>query len=98
MAAQATHEMMQIIAEDDAILAWRWTGVIEDALRHIDIGSTPKTGSTRFAMELKLDRLCVRPAKGFPYLVFHIEHENPIDVGRMLQTKRDIPTSTMDAE
>ena len=60
--------------------------------------SLPKAGSTRHAVELKLDRLRCWPVSGFPYLVCHVEHEDRIDVGRVLHTKRDIPAWMDNAE
>lgn len=100
LTAQAAQEIRQTTAwyktEGGAILARRWAAAVEDALRHMC--SSPKTGSTRFAVALKLDRLCFWPVEGFPYLVFYIEHRNHIDVRRVLHTKREVPASMLGAE
>jgi toxin ParE1/3/4 len=70
-------------------LARRWVAAVEDALRHI--GTHPKTGSARYAVQLKMDDLRFWPVSGFPYWVFYIECEQHIDAGRVLHGKRDIP-------
>jgi toxin ParE1/3/4 len=75
--------------EGGVALAQRWATALEGALRHI--GAHPQTGVTRYAVQLKLDDLRFWPVDGFPYLVFYIEREQHIDVGRVLHGKRDIP-------
>lgn len=90
---QARRDVRQITAwyrkEGGAALAQRWVAAMEDALRHI--GAHPQTGVTRYAVQLKLDDLRFWSASGFPYLVFYVEREQRIDVGRVLHGKRDIP-------
>lgn len=94
LTAQAGRELRQATAwyrkEGGATLARRWAAAVEDALRHI--GAHPKTGSTRYSVQLKLDELRFWPVNGFPYRVFYVEHEQHIDVGRVLHSQRDIPT------
>ena len=75
--------------EGGALLARRWVGAMEAALRHI--GTHPLTGSTRYAVQLTLDGLRFWPIDSFPYLVFYVEREEQIEVGRVLHVKRDIP-------
>lgn len=100
LTAQARREVRQTTAwyknEGETILARRWVAAVEDAVRHIETRS--KTGSTRYAVALKLDRLRFWPVRGFPYLVFYVEHEDRIDVGRVLHMKRDIPAWMGSAE
>lgn len=93
LTAQARREVRQTTdwykKEGGAILARRWVAAVEDALGHISAHA--KTGSTRYSVALTLDRLRFWPIEGFPYLVFYIEQQERIDVGRVLHTKRDIP-------
>lgn len=70
-------------------LGERFIAAVEAALEHI--GAHPKTGSTRYAMQLKLDELRFWPVKGFPFLVFYIESEQRVDVASVLHAQRDIP-------
>lgn len=70
-------------------LALRGAAALEAVLRHI--GTHPQTGIARYAVLLKLDALRFWPVDGFPYLVFYVEREQHIDVGRVLHGKRDIP-------
>ncbi len=62
---------------------------MEDALRHI--AAHPQTGVTRYAVQLKLDDLRFWSISRFPHLVFYVEREQYIEVGRVLHGKRDIP-------
>ena len=55
------------------------------------IADQPAAGSPRYAHELALPGLRTRPLKRYPYLVFYIEHEEHIDVWRVLHAQRDIP-------
>lgn len=75
--------------EGGTALAKRWAAALEDALRHI--GVHPQTGITRYAVQLKLDDLRFWPVNGFPYLVFYVEREQRVDVGRVLHAQRDVP-------
>lgn len=90
---QARREVRQITAwyrkDGGTSPARRWVAAVEDALRHV--GVHPQTGITRYALQLKLDDLRCWPIKGFPYLLFYVEHEQHIDVGRVLHQKRDVP-------
>lgn len=75
--------------EGGTALAQRWATALEGALRHI--GTHPKTGFTRHAIELKLDGIRCWQVQGFPYLVFYAERDQQIDIGRVLHAQRDIP-------
>ena len=48
-------------------------------------------GSPRYAHELNLPGLRFWPLTRFPYLVFYFEHDNYVDVWRVLHQQRDIP-------
>ena len=58
---------------------------------YTEINRNPSTGAPRYAHELDIPRLRFRPLKSYPYLVFYVEHENHIDVWRVLHGGRDIP-------
>lgn len=62
---------------------------LEQAYRHI--ARHPATGSPRYAHELELPGLRSWPLKRYPYLVFFVEHDEHIDVWRILHGGRDIP-------
>jgi toxin ParE1/3/4 len=62
---------------------------LEKAYTHI--GRHPATGSSRYAHELNLPGLRFWPLPRYPHLVFYVEHENHIDVWRVLHGQRDIP-------
>ena len=51
------------------------------------------SGSLRFAYELEIPDLSVRPIARFPYLVFYVIGEDVVDVWRVLHTKREIPSA-----
>lgn len=67
----------------------RFLSEVEAALDYV--GRHPKAGSTRYAVPLQWVDLRVWPVKRFPYLLFYVEHETHIDVGRVLHAQRDIP-------
>lgn len=62
---------------------------LEKAYTHIS--RHPATGSSRYAHELDLPGLRFWPLPRYPHLVFYVEHENHIDVWRVLHGQRDIP-------
>ena len=81
-------------AEADPATARRFIDAVEQAF--ILIGRHPGIGSPRYAVELDLPGLRARPVEQFPYLIFYLEHEDRIDVLRILHARRDIPTSLQD--
>lgn len=93
LSPQARRDVRQATAwyreEGGSALAQSWAAALEDALVHI--GANPKIGSTRYAVLLKLDELRCWPMQRFPYLIFYIEHEPLIEVGRVLHAERNIP-------
>jgi toxin ParE1/3/4 len=62
---------------------------LEEAYAHI--GRHPAAGSPRYAHELNLPGLRSWPLRGYPHLVFYVEHEDHIDVWRVLHGHRDVP-------
>lgn len=62
---------------------------LEKAYTHI--GRQPASGSPRYAHELNLPGLRFWPLTRFPYLVFYFEHDDCVDVWRVLHGQRDIP-------
>jgi toxin ParE1/3/4 len=74
-----------------ADVALRFIDAIERAVAQI--ARSPQSGSLRFAYELGIPDLRVRPIARFPYLVFYVIGEDVVDVWRVLHTKRDIPSA-----
>lgn len=70
--------------------------VLERAYKHIS--RYPATGSVRYAHELNLPGLRSWALKRYPYLIFYIEHNDYIDVWRVLHGKHDIPAWLHDDE
>ena len=62
------------------------------------ITESPKTGSPRYAHELNVANLRHVQIKRFPYLVFYVDHEDRIEIWRVLHAKRDIPAWLGDPE
>lgn len=64
-----------------------------DALEraYLHLARHPATGSIRYALELNLPGLRSWPLTPYPYLVFYVEHQDHIDVWRILHQQRDIP-------
>lgn len=76
-------------AEAGEAAALGFLDALERTYRHI--GRGPATGSPRYAYELDLPGLRVRPLRRYPYLVFYVELGDRIDVWRVLHGGRDIP-------
>ncbi len=77
------------LQEADERVALRYVDAIEKAFRHI--ARHPASGSPRYALELELPGVRSWPVKRFPHLVFYVEHDDHIDVWRVLHEQRDIP-------
>lgn len=56
------------------------------------IAEQPGIGSPRYAHELMLPGLQHRRLARFPWLVFYVERDDHIDIWRVLDARRDIPT------
>lgn len=78
-------------SEAGADAALRFIDAIERAVGQI--ARSPNSGSLRFAYELEIPDLRVRPIARFPYLIFYVTDEDVVDVWRVLHTKRDIPSA-----
>lgn len=83
---------------DDTIEYYLRQGAAGTARRFIDsletayrrIARNPATGSPRYAHELDLPGLRFRAVSRFPHIVFYVEHDDHIDVWRVLHGERDI--------
>ncbi|MEI9892133.1 MAG: type II toxin-antitoxin system RelE/ParE family toxin [Caulobacteraceae bacterium] len=56
------------------------------------IANHPQSGSQRYAHELSLPDLRSRALQRYPYIVFYVEGPDAIDIWRVLQAQRDIPS------
>lgn len=70
-------------------VAARFIAEVDDSCRAI--GEQPGLGSPRYAHLLQIAGLRSRPVGRFPYRVLYVEHEDHIEVQRVLHTQRDIP-------
>ena len=85
---------------DDAVEYYLEEGAGQAALALIDaleqafahLGRHPAIGSLRYAHELNLPGLRCWPLRRYPYLIFYVEHDNHVDVWRVLHAERDIPS------
>jgi toxin ParE1/3/4 len=75
--------------EAGADVALAFIDALESAYQHI--ARAPATGSPRFAHELGLAGMRSWSLTRFPYLVFYFEHDDRIEVWRVLHTARDVP-------
>ncbi len=71
------------LAEDAGPAALGFIDALQQAYGHI--GRHPATGSPRYA------HLRCWPLTRYPYLVFHVERPDHVDVWRVLHAGRDIP-------
>lgn len=62
---------------------------LERAYKHIS--RHPASGSSRYAHELDLPELRCCSLKRYPHVVFYVEHDDHIDVWRVLHGLRNIP-------
>jgi toxin ParE1/3/4 len=66
---------------------------IDTLKRNVDmIGKTPRIGSPRYSHELNIPSLRFQKMGKFPYLIFYVEHEEYIDILRVLHEHRDLPS------
>jgi toxin ParE1/3/4 len=77
------------LAEADEKVALGFIDALERAYAHI--ARQPASGSPRYAHALDLPGLRSWPLKHYPYLVFYVEHDDHVDVWRVLHGERDIP-------
>lgn len=76
-------------------VALRFVDAVEAAFRAIV--DRPRAASPGWSERLKIAGLRSRPVARFPYLVFYKEHEDQIEVWRVLHAQRDIPASLGEA-
>ena len=84
---------------DQAVEHYLVDGTFEAALHVVDaleraytrISRQPTSGSPRYAHEMNLNGLRSWPLARFPYMVLYFEHDDFIDVWRVLHSRRDIP-------
>ena len=62
---------------------------LEAAIRHIS--HHPRSGSSRYGLELNIPGLRSWPLKSYPQVVYYMEAGTRIDVWRVLHGRRDIP-------
>lgn len=84
------------IAEAGVDAAFGFADSLEAAYRAI--ADRPAAGSARYADQVAVPGLRSRMLKRFPYLVFYYEHEDHIEIWRVLHAERDIPNSLADPE
>lgn len=67
-------------------------GFVEDLEKaYAQIARHPASGSPRYAHQLGLADLRFWRLGRYPYLVFYVEHDEHVDVWRVLHEQRDIP-------
>ena len=71
-------------------VALAFIDALEAAFAHI--ARHPESGSPRLAQELALPALRTWPLARYPYLVFYVAYPDRVDVWRVLDARRDIPT------
>jgi toxin ParE1/3/4 len=85
---------------DDAVTYYLANAGTDVASRFVDaiertvnqISRAPRSGSLRFAYELEIPDLRVRPVARFPHLVFYLVGDDAVDVWRILHSRRDMPS------
>jgi toxin ParE1/3/4 len=77
-------------------VALGFIGALEEAVRHISLN--PRSGSSRYGLELNLPDLRSWALKSYPHIVFYMEGRNRIDVWRVLHARRDIPEWIRESE
>lgn len=77
-------------------IALRFIASLEAAYQ--SIAEHPRIGSPRYAHELDLPDMRHRSLTRFPWLIFYVERADHVDVWRVLDARRDIPTWLADPE
>jgi toxin ParE1/3/4 len=70
-------------------IAAAFVGAIDVALQHIELH--PGTGSPRYCEMLDVPGLRHWLVSRFPYAVFYVEHDDYLDIIRVLHQQSDIP-------
>ena len=82
------------LAESGVPLALRFVDAVSDAMQLI--GRQPGIGSPRLAHEVGIEGLRSWPLAGFPYLVLYLDHDDAVDVLRVLHGARDVPATLLE--
>lgn len=77
------------LSEGGSDLATRLVRAIDELERSIAL--FPSMGSSRYAMRIRDGSLRFRKVDGFPYLIFYAEHDEGVQILRVLHESRDIP-------
>ena len=70
-------------------VALGFVGALEAAINHISLN--PRSGSSRYGLELNLPGLRSWALRSYPHIVFYMKGRTHIDVWRVLHGRRDIP-------
>ncbi len=92
--ADVDHVIAHYIETASPSVALAFITALEEAYLHVS--SYPASGSPRIGRRMRLPGLRSWPIIGFPYVAFYVEHDDHIDVWRILHTSRDIPASLTD--
>ena len=76
-------------AKGSARAALGFIDALERAYAHIS--RHPRTGSSRYAHELDIPELKSWTLTNYPYTVMYMEHDDHIDILRILHHAQDIP-------
>ena len=74
----------------------RFLVAVEKGIGHVS--RHPASGSSRYAIALRIGGLRFWPLDGYPYLIFYIELPTHIDIWRVLHAQRDIPDGIVEAK
>ena len=89
LANQDVDDAIEYYLEQDAVeAAFGFIDALEKAYNRI--GHHPTAGSPRYAHALGIPDLRFWLISGYPYLVFYVEHDDHIDVWRVLHGQRDM--------
>lgn len=77
------------LGEDAPKAAFDFIDALETACSNLS--RQPGSGSPRYAHELNIPGLRFWPLTRFPHLVLCFEHDEHVDVWRVLHAQRDIP-------
>ncbi len=90
-AADINETVTYYLANAGADVASRFVDAIERTVNQIS--RAPRSGGLRFAYELEIPDLRIRPVARFPHLVFYVVGDEAVDVWRILHSRRDIPSA-----
>jgi toxin ParE1/3/4 len=86
----AEDTLIYYLTEATEDVALSFIDELEAAYAHIS--QNPKTGSLLYAYELNMPGLRSWLMSVYPYQLFYLESEESIDLIRVLNVRRDIPT------